>query len=51
VGVPAFAAWAGPISRIGCPTRSAASRRISQGPTMNEMKSAVSVAAAVRNVM
>jgi hypothetical protein len=49
VGVPARR-QAG-ISRICCPMRSTASRRISHGPTMNEMKSAVSVAAAVRNVM
>ncbi len=51
VGVPALAAWSGPISRIGWPMRSAPSRRISHGPTRNDIKSAVRVAAAVRNVM
>ena len=51
VGVPALLWCAGPISRIGWPTRSRASARISEGPTRNEMNSAVSVAAPVRNVM
>ena len=51
MGVPAFAWCAGPISRIGWPTRMRASQRISDGPSRNEMNSAVSVAAPVRNVM
>jgi hypothetical protein len=51
VGVPSLSLWSGPISRIGWPTRSAASRRISQGPIRNVMNRAVNVAAAVRKVM
>ena len=51
VGVPALLWWAGPISRIGWPTRMRASQRISEGPTRKERKSAVSVAAPVRKVM
>ena len=51
VGVPSLAWWSGPISRIGWPTSRRPRARISAGPTMNEMNSAVSVAAAVRKVM
>jgi hypothetical protein len=51
VGVPALAWWSGPISRIGWPTRSAWSLRITAGPATSARNSAVSVAAAVRKVM
>ena len=46
VGVPALLWWAGPISRIGWPTRMRDSQRISEGPTRKARKSAVSVARA-----
>ena len=51
VGVPALPWWSGPISRIGWPTRNRPKARMSGGPTMNAMNSAVRVAAPVRNVM
>jgi hypothetical protein len=52
VGVPALTACpAGPSSRIGCFICIAARERMSAGPNMNEMSSAVSAAMAARNVM
>ncbi len=52
VGVPALARCdCGPSCRITWPIWKSRSRRISQGPSTRLMKSAVRLAAAVRNVM
>ncbi len=45
VGVPAFTLWrSGPSLRMGCPIWFSVSRRITTGPSRNEIESAVSAA-------